>query len=309
MSALSARHFHNEKAAYAYVEARIWANGIVCPHCGGMDRIGELKGSSTRIGVRKCYDCRKPFTVKIGTIFEASHVPLRFWLQAIYLMAASKKGFSANQLHRTLGVTLKTAWFMAHRIRTAMASGELSPFGGGGTPVEADETYYGRDPGNPPQSRFHRSAQKNKIVTLIDRATGRAFSTVVDNVTIAELRPILEGNISREARLMTDDARFYKKLGKSFAEHGVVNHTKEEYVSPVDRTIHTNTVEGFFSIFKRGMRGVYQHAARQNLHRYMAEFDFRYSNRIALGVADVQRAVKLLMGVVGQRLLIRARLF
>lgn len=149
MSVLSAPHFHNEKAAYAYVEARIWPEGPVCPHCGCFDRIYELKGASTRIGVRKCGDCRKPFTVKVGTIFEASHVPLRFWLQAMFLMASSKKGVSANQLHRTLGVTLKTAWFMAHRIREAMRDGNLAPFGGNGGIVEADETFIGREPGEP----------------------------------------------------------------------------------------------------------------------------------------------------------------
>jgi len=172
MSVLSAPHFHNEEAAYAYVEARIWPEGPVCPHCGCFGRIYELKGASTRIGVRKCGDCRKPFTVKVGTIFESSHVPLRFWLQAMFLMASSKKGISANQLHRTLGVTLKTAWFMAHRIREAMRDGELAPFGGGGGMVEADETFIGKEPGEPKaQSGVH---DKMKVLSLVDRTSGRA---------------------------------------------------------------------------------------------------------------------------------------
>ncbi len=300
MSKLSAPHFHNERAAYAYVEARIWPDGPVCPKCGGVERIGLMKGKSTRIGLYKCYQCRSPFTVKVGTVFESSHVPLRLWLQAIYLIAGSKKGISANQLHRTLGVTPKTAWFMGHRIREAMRSGDLSPFGAGGGMVEADETFIGREPGAKPGRKD--AHKKNRVLSLIDRETGRARSFVVDNFKIETVVPILEANIAREAVLMTDEAHHYRQPGRAFAGHERVNHGKDEYVRPGAPTIHTNTVEGYYSIFKRGMRGIYQHCSKKHLHRYMAEFDFRYSNRQALGVDDSARADTLLMGVVGKRL-------
>lgn len=299
MSVLSAPHFHNEKAAYAYVEARVWPQGPVCPHCGGYERISLMGGKSTRIGAYKCYQCRKPFTVKVGTIFEASHVPLRYWLQAMFLMASSKKGVSSNQLHRTLGVTLKTAWFMSHRIREAMRDGSLAPFGGDGTPVEVDETYIGREPGEPIQQGGNH---KMKVLSLVDRASGQKRSFVLDFVSAKEIGEIVAANLSREAILMTDEARHYVKIGENYAGHGHVNHAAEEYVSRFNPLVHTNTVEGSFSIFKRGMRGIYQHCAKRHLHRYLAEFDFRYSNRVALGFGDVARADTLLAGVVGKRL-------
>lgn len=302
MSALSAPHFHNEEAAYAYVEARIWPQGPVCPKCGGVERIGLMGGKSTRIGLYKCYQCRSPFTVKVGTIFESSHVPMRLWLQAIYLIASSKKGFSSNQLHRTLGVTLKTAWFMSHRIREAMATGDLDPFGQDGGAVEADETFFGNDPDMPSPTKHTRIHNKNKIVTLVDRASGRARSFVVDRLNTATITEIVTANVAKEARLMTDEAAHYIAVGRTQAQHGVVRHRAEEYVSAADPSVHSNTVEGFYSIFKRGMRGVYQHAAKRHLHRYVAEFDFRYSNRVALGIGDVARADNLLAGVVGKRL-------
>jgi transposase-like protein len=297
MSALSAPHFHNEEAAYAYVEARIWPQGPTCPHCGGCERISKMQGASTRIGTYKCYQCRKPFTVKVGTIFESSHVAMRLWLQAIYLIASSKKGFSSNQLHRTLGVTLKTAWFMSHRIREAMRSGDLSPFGVDGGAVEVDETYIGREPGKPVRRAFHH---KMKVLSLVDRDTGRVRSMVVDNIRPATIAPIVLENLHREARLMTDEAGHYLAVGREFPEHGVVRHGKGEYV--LSGGIHTNTIEGYFSIFKRGMKGVYQHCAKKNLHRYLAEFDFRYTERQANGVNDNARADLLLAGVVGKRL-------
>jgi transposase-like protein len=305
MSNLSAPHFHNEEAAYAYIEARVWPQGPVCPHCGCFGRIYEMKGKSTRIGVRKCGDCRKPFNVKVGTIFESSHVPMRHWLQAMYLMAASKKGVSANQLHRTLGCTLKTAWFLAHRIREAMATGALSPFGAGGTAVEVDETFFGDDPDMPSPTKHTRVHNKNKIVTLVDRASGRAKSYVVDRLNTATITEIVSANVAREAHLMTDEAHHYITVGRTFASHGVTRHRAEEYVRDGDPLIHSNTVEGFYSIFKRGMRGVYQHASKRHLHRYVAEFDFRYSNRIAVGVNDIARTDILLAGVVGKRLTYR----
>jgi transposase-like protein len=300
MSVLSAPHFHNEKAAYAYVEARVWPEGPICPHCGGFERIGLMGGKSTRIGVYKCYQCRKPFTVKVGTIFEASHVPLRFWLQAMFLMASSKKGISANQLHRTLGVTLKTAWFMAHRIREAMRDGDLSPFGGAGGIVESDETFIGSEPGEPKAKAGGN--HKMKVLSLIDRDSGKARSTVLDFISAKAIGEIVVANLSKEAILMTDEARHYVKLGERFAGHGHTNHAAGEYVSRFNPLVHTNTVEGFFSIFKRGMRGVYQHASKKHLHRYLAEFDFRYSHRVALGIGDVARADHALRGIVGKRL-------
>ncbi len=302
-SALSAKHFHDEKAAYAFVEACIWPSGPVCPHCGGMERIGPLGGKSTRIGVYKCYQCRKPFTVKIGTIFESSHVGLHLWLQAMHLLCSSKKGISSNQLHRTLGVTLKTAWFLSHRIREAMRSDDLSPFGAGGGFVEADETYIGRDKSIPRERGYEH---KHKVVSLIDRATGRARSMVVDKVTIASMTPILVENIAAEANLLTDDAGAYCHMSRHFASHRTTLHTKGIYVDRANPLVHTNTVEGYFSIFKRGMKGVYQHCAKKNLHRYLAEFDFRYSHRSAVGLNDEARATAALRGVVGKRLTYQA---
>ena len=295
-SALSAPHFHNEIAATAYVEARIWPNGAVCPHCGGVERVGKLAGKSTRPGLWKCYQCRKPFTVKIGTIFESSHVALHIWLQAMFLIAGSKKGISSNQLHRILGVTLKTAWFMSHRIREAMRSGGLAPMGGDGGVVEVDETYIGVKEGTVKRAAYHH---KMAVLSLVDRTTGEARSAVVTSPSRAQVEPILHANLAREARLMTDEAHLYRGMGKYFASHESVRHGFGEYVRG---DAHTNTIEGFFSIFKRGMRGVYQHCREKHLHRYLAEFDFRYSNRAALGCNDADRADAMLQGIVGKRL-------
>lgn len=304
MSVLSEAQFHNEEAAYKFVETRIWPNGPVCPHCGCFERVGKMGGKSTRIGTYKCYDCRKPFTVKIGTIFESSHVPLRLWLQAIFLIASSKKGISANQLHRTLGVTLKTAWFMGHRIREAMKSNGLEVFGHKGGAVEVDETFIGHDRTIKPKGvkkgrGFHH---KNKVLALVDRETGRSRSMVVDDIKASTLAPLVRANVSKNAKLMTDEASFYNMVGREFAAHGVVRHMRDEYVSKDNPEVHTNTIEGFFSIFKRGMKGVYQHCGHHHLNRYLAEFDFRYSHRKALGVNDTERAEKVLTGVVGKRL-------
>lgn len=193
-SVLSAKHFHNEEAAYAFVEARLWPNGPVCPHCGGVERISKMGGKSTRIGAYKCYQCRKPFTVKIGTIFESSHIPMRHWLQAIFLMASSKKGISSNQLHRTLGCTFKTAWFLSHRLREAMRSTDTSPMGSDGSPVEVDETFYGRVDGAPKKGRT-AWANKNVVLTLVERG-GSARSFHIDGVRVADIQPILRANLS-----------------------------------------------------------------------------------------------------------------
>ena len=304
---LTAPIFTDEDAARAHFEALRWPDGRVCPHCGTVENSTLLQGKSTRPGLYKCKDCRKPFTATMGTVYERSHIPLHKWLLATHLMVSSKKGMSAHQLFRMLGFgSYRTAWFMAHRIREAMREGELAPpMGGDGGDVEADETFIGTDKhrGNMGESR--RSAHMNKVLSLVDRETGRVRSTVVADLRITTIAPILEANISREARLLTDEATVYKSLGWNFSAHGIVTHSKGEYVSTADRTIHTNTIEGYFSIFKRGMKGVYQHCASKHLHRYVAEFDFRYSLRSALGVSDTDRAAKAVMGAVGKRLTYR----
>jgi transposase-like protein len=300
---LDEKHFHDEHAAFAYLESKVWPNGPVCSRCGGIDRISKMRGKSTRIGLYKCYQCRKPFRVTVGTVFEASHVPLRVWLQAVHLMASSKKGISSNQLHRILGVTLKTAWFMSHRIREAMREGGLAPMGGEGEVVELDETFFGSQEGQP--KRGAGWGHKNAVLALVQRG-GSVRTFHVDGVTTAQLGPIIRANINRESAIMTDEGRWYWEAGREFASHETVVHSKEEYVRyGGERIIHTNTVEGYFSIFKRGMRGVYQHCKEKHLHRYLSEFDFRYSNRIALGIDDVARTDRALKGIVGKRLTYR----
>ncbi|MGN6146509.1 MAG: IS1595 family transposase [Mesorhizobium sp.] len=311
MSVLSDKHFHDEAAAYRFVEARVWANGRVCPHCGGMDRTAPLKGKSTRIGTYKCYDCRKPFTVKIGTIFESSHVKLHLWLQAIFLMASSKKGISSNQLHRTLGVTLKTAWFMSHRIREAMRTGGLDPLGGEGKIVEADETYYGPKKekrtvttSGRPFTKSGKAGPSNKraILGLVERGGSvRTFHVVQANQQ--NVASLVTANVARESRLFTDESRLYWGMAGHFAGHETTKHSGGEYVRyEAGEAIHSNNIESYFSVFKRGMRGTYQHCAEKHLHRYLAEFDFRHNQRVALGVSDEVRAARLLSGVVGKRL-------
>jgi transposase-like protein len=313
-SVLNAKAFQNEAAAYAWVEARVWPDGPVCPHCGGVERIGKMGGKSTRIGLYKCYQCRQPFTVKIGTVFEASHVPMHLWLQAVYLMCSSKKGISSNQLHRTLGVTLKTAWFMSHRLREAMRSLNVEPMGGAGKTVEIDETLQGRLSDAPKDHGpgYHFSF-KNTVLALVERG-GSARTFHVEGRTMGELLPILRANINPKSTVMTDEHASYQNLGRDFARHGSVSHSDDEYVRYTNAvvfpkgepyTIHTNTVEGYFSVFKRGMSGVYQHCSEKHLHRYLSEFDFRYSNRTKLGIDDAERADRALKGIVGKRLTYR----
>lgn len=294
-SVLTQAHYHDEAAAYAFVEARLWPNGPVCPRCKETKRVGKLNGKTTRAGLYKCYACRKPFTVKIGTIFEASHIPMHLWLQAIFLMCSSKKGVSANQLHRTLGVQLKTGWFIGHRIREAMRTGSLFPLGGEGRIVEVDETFIGRKKGKRGRASYQH---KMVVLTLVDRQ-GEARSFHVEKATAENLLPIIKANIDREATIASDDARYYHKLGDHFAAHETVRHVDDEWARG---EIHTNTVENFFSVFKRGMRGIYQHCSEKHLHRYLAEYDFRYNERVALGVNDEERAAKALSGVSGKRL-------
>ena len=227
-NALSAPHFQNEDAAFVYVEARLWPNGPICPHCGNADgdRIGRLSGKSSRPGLRKCYACRKPFTVKVGTIFESSHIKLHLWLQAIFLIASSKKGISSNQLHRTLGVTLKSAWFMSHRVREAMKDGGFAGFGGDGGVVEVDETFIGHDKTKKPKGvkKGRGYEHKNKVLSLVDRTTGRAKSMVVDNLKVSTLLPILQANIAPDSRVITDEAHQYIPLKYAFAKHDHVKH-------------------------------------------------------------------------------------
>jgi transposase-like protein len=297
-SIFTAPHFNDEAAAYAYVEARIWVNGRVCPHCGVFERSAPLKGKSDRIGLYKCYACRKPFTVKIGTIFEDSHIAMRDWLTAMHLICSSKKGISANQLHRTLGITLKSAWFLGHRIREAMRSGDLAPMGGPGTIVEIDETFIGQKEDMPKRRGF---AHKHAVLSLVERG-GKVRSFHVAGTSAAHLVPILRANIAKETAIMTDEAGQYAHLGEEFASHDFVNHGVGEYGRGA---IHTNTIEGFYSIFKRGMKGVYQHCSERHLHRYVAEFDFRYNNRVRLGCGDLDRTERALGGIVGKRLTYR----
>lgn len=306
MSILSARYFHDEAAAFEHVEAVLWPQGPVCPHCGCTGRIGTVKPNPekrVRFGLKRCGDCKKQFTVRIGTIFEESKLPLHIWLQAIHLMCSSKKGVSSHQLHRTLEITYKSAWFLSHRIREAMRSGDLAPFGAGGGMVEADETFIGRRAGVPVRAGI---GHKMKVLSLLDRDTGAKRSVVIDDMKPATIAKVVLANVSREAHLMTDEAGHYYQIGHRFAAHSEVNHSKGEYVRYDEPTIHTNTIEGSFSIFKRGMKGVYQHCREKHLHRYLAEFDFRYSNRIANGVDDTARAVIALQGVRGRRLTYRS---
>ncbi len=303
MSALSRPEFHDEAKAFEHLERIIWNGEPVCPHCGCTARITKVKANvekRIRLGLWRCGDCKKQFTVKVGTVFEHARIPLNKMLQAVYLMTSSKKGVSSHQLHRILEITYKSAWFLSHRIREAMRSGDLAPFGSGGGVVEADETFIGREPGT--IIKGGGITHKMKVLALVDRNTGRCRSMVIDNVNTATIKPILLDNISREAKLMTDEAAHYKRLGGMFAGRARVNHGAGEYVNLQDRTIHTNTIEGVFSIFKRGMKGTYQHCGKKHLHRYLAEFDFRYSNRVALGFNDSARSVEALKGISGKRL-------
>lgn len=291
--------FHDEEAARAHLEATRWPNGPVCPHCGGVERNSRLQGKAHRPGLLFCGDCRSQFSVTVGTVFEDSKVPLHKWVYATHLMCSSKKGISSKQLERVLGVSYKTAWFMSHRIRAAMATTTTGQMGGGGKAVEADETYVGSK--NRFKNKVRSGAHKHAIFSLVER-DGKVRSFHVANVNVRNLKPILRGQVASDSHLMTDEARIYAPLGKDFAKHSTVNHGVKEYArGPVT----TNTVEGFFSILKRGLNGVYQHVSEQHLQRYVTEFDFRYNNREALGVNDEQRAAELLKGIQGKRLTYR----
>lgn len=300
-SVLDNPYFTDEAEAYAKLESIVWPNGPVCVHCGETNRIGLLKGSATRPGVYKCYACRKQFRVTVNTVFEASHIALRHWLQAVYLMVSSKKGVSSNQLHRAMGITLKSAWFMSHRIREAMKeSGHAlpGPMGGAGETIEADETYIG---GKAENRAFGPIPPKQSVMSLVQRG-GRVRSFHVPNVTAANLYPIIAKHTHEDSRFMTDEAWVYSAIGRTFSDHQTVNHKAKEYVRD---DAYTNSVEGYFSILKRGIYGVYQHVSEAHLKRYLAEFDFRYSYRIKTGFDDMARMDRALAGIVGKRLTYR----
>jgi transposase-like protein len=305
LSKLSQNAFHDEATAFKFLEAKLWPDGSICPHCGVIGNATKLDGRKgegkrqARIGLWQCNECRKQFTVKVGTVFEHGRIPLHKMLQAAYLLCCSKKGISSHQLHRVLGITYKAAWFLSHRIREAMRDGSLTPMGGAGEMVEIDETFVGRLEGEP--KRRGGWGHKNTVMTLVQRG-GSARSFHVGGTTSGQLIPIVRANISKEAFVMSDELTAYNKLGDEYWMHQTVNHSADEYVRGI---VHTNTVEGYYSIFKRGMKGIYQHCSEKHLHRYLAEFDFRYSNRVRLGVNDEARTVRALRGIVGKRLTYR----
>lgn len=296
---LNQPHFQDAEQAREYLEALRWPDGPVCPHCGSVDNHYALHGKAHRPGVWKCKDCREQFSVTVGTVFEASKIPLHKWLQAVYLICSSKKGVSSKQLERTLDVTYKTAWFMSHRIREAMKTDSDTPLGSGGGTVEADETFVGRKPGR--KKAKGGFAHKNAVFSLVER-NGNVRSFHVADVTATTLKPIIQKQMAEKAKLMTDDAGQYRIIGKVSETHETVAHMHKEYVRG---NVHTNTVEGFFSIFKRGIYGTYQHVSSHHLQRYVTEFDFRYNNREKLGVDDEKRTDNALKGIGGKRLTYR----
>ena len=293
---LSAPHFHDADKAREYLEALRWPQGPVCPHCGVQGEHYALRGKAHRPGLWKCKDCRKQFSVTIGTIFERSKVPLSKWLLAVHLMCSSKKAISSHQIHRMLGVTYKSAWFMTHRIREAMKSENGGLLGSGGGTVEADETYWGNNGKKPRKARGYQ--HKMKVVSLVER-DGEKRSIVVRNVNAKSLRAVLDANVCKSAHLMTDEHAAYTKLGREFASHGVTRHSKGEYAVGEN---HSNTVESSFSLLKRGLVGTFHHVGEQHLQRYVTEFDFRWNNR---KTTDAERSACLLTNVAGKRLTYR----
>ncbi len=292
--------FQDDAKAREWLEARVWPNGPVCPHCGATgEDVTALKGKAHRPGLYQCSQCREQFTVTVKTVFERSKIPLSKWLAALFMLTASKKGVSAHQIHRSLAISYKSSWFMMHRLREALRHGSFDvPMGSGGKTVEVDETYYGKQAGH---AKGKRQGHMNAVLTLVERG-GQSRTFHVDGTALSDIAPVLRANLAKEAKLMTDSAGWYKAPGKEFASHETVNHTIDEYVRG---NVHTNTVEGFFSVFKRGMKGTYQHCGEKHLHRYLAEFDFRYSNRSALGVSDFERAEIAAAGIKGKRLTYR----
>ncbi len=295
MYILSKTYFHDEEAAFKFLVGVLWPRGPICPHCGGAERFYDL--SKTRMGLWKCGHCRKQFTVRVGMVFESSHVPLHKWLQAAYLLCSSKKGISSHQLHFILEITYKAAWFMTHRLREAMRDGELPPLGGEGEIVQADETYFGgkdRYRGKPwAEKKGH--VKLRSVVSLVSGGKARTFH--VARADAKTVREILVTNVRRETEPHTDESRLYIKVGREFAAHRAIVHSRGENVKD---GVTTNNVENYFSIFKRGMKGIYQHCSERHLHRYLAEFDFRYNEREN---TDLGRAAVMLEGIVGKRLM------
>jgi transposase-like protein len=302
-AAHTAARFHDEAAARAHLEAVRWPNGPVCPHCGGIERnsrlTAQVKGKGARPGLLFCGDCRSQFSVTVGTVFEDSKVPLHKWVYANHLICTSKKGISSKQLERMLKVSYKTAWFMSHRLRLAMAKTPTGPLGGSGKIVEVDETYYGNKKGV--EVTQGSGKHKHRIFSLVER-NGDVRSFHVASVSAANLKPIMRAQIDQRTHLMTDEATRYWKIGKEFAKHSSVNHARKEYGRG---EVTTNTVEGYFSILKRGLTGIYQHVSEQHLQRYVTEFDFRYNNRESQGINDEMRATAALKGIEGKRLTYR----
>jgi transposase-like protein len=290
--------YNDDDAARAHLEALLWPHGPVCPRCGVMDdRITKLMGKSTRPGVYKCKDCRKPFSVTVGTVMERSHIPPSKWVLAAHLMMASKKGMSAHQLHRMLGTNYETAWFLFHRLRECASNLTPGPLGGGNKVVEADETYVG---GKAKNKAYGPEPKKSIVFALVER-DGEVRSFHVPNVTAKTLRPIMVKHASRKSHLMTDELTTYPKIGNEFAGHGTVNHSANEYVRTGGFT-HTNTVESYFALVKRGVYGSFHAVSEAHLHRYLSEFDFRYSKR---KLTDAERAAALLSNAKGKRLMYR----
>lgn len=293
--------FSDETKAREHLESIRWPRGPVCPHCGVTENITRLEGKSHRPGLHKCNQCKGHFTATVGTVFEDSKVPLHKWILAAHLMASSKKGFSAHQLHRTIKVTYKTAWFMMHRLREAMTTYQRKLLGGGsggkGGIVEADETYWGNIKGAPVQRGGYR--HKMKVLSLVERG-GNVRSFHIQEADLKTIKAILKAKVSPLAHLMTDDANIYKGIAaRLFTKHDTVTHSSGEYVRG---KVHTNTIEGFFSVMKRGLVGTYHHVGEQHLQRYVSEFDFRYNYRTSQGYSDTVRASMLLKGIQGKRL-------
>ncbi len=288
---LNAPQFQTEAGAFAYVETRLWPNGPICPHCGRTERIGALKGATTRPGLYKCYACKKPFTVRIGTIFEDSHLPLHLWLQVIHLFCCSKKGIATRQIQRMLNCSMKTAWFLGHRIRLAMDPGYTGPMGGEGKTVEIDDMELGRSHKTRPRPEGRKG--NVKVLSLIERG-GPVRSIVLDHRGIG---PRLYKHLDKRSRLVSDSAPVFKFTGA--AKHEAVDHSKFEWARG---DVHANTLEGFFSVFKRGLIGVYQHVDARHFDRYAAEFDFRMNTRAKLGINDSERSEIALKGMKGKRL-------